>query len=92
MAFIKKKSYKTSDIFDNIHQLLTVVEIKTIKKKMMKIIVLCSLIALCIAEAPFAGYQASGWKPEGAAFNLPKKYGAPPQQQQENPQEVEVRN
>lgn len=60
---------------------------------MIKFIVLCSLIALCIAEAPFAGYPASGWKPEGAAFNLPNEYGAPPQQQQqqENPQEVEVR-
>lgn len=57
----------------------------------MKIIVLCSLIALCIAEAQFAGYPASGWKPEGAAFNLPNEYGAPPQQQQENQQEVEVR-
>lgn len=57
---------------------------------MMKLIVLCSLIALCIAEAPFAGYPAAG-KPEGAAFNLPNEYGAPPQQQQETPQEVEVR-
>lgn len=56
----------------------------------MKLIVLCSLIALCIAEAPFAGYPAAG-RPEGAAFNLPNEYGAPPQQQQENPQEVEVR-
>lgn len=58
---------------------------------MMKLIVLCSLIAVCIAEAPFAGYPAAG-PPEGAAFNLPNEYGAPPQQQQqqENTQDAEV--
>lgn len=47
-------------------------------------------MAVSLGEAPFAGYPASGWKPQGAAFNLPSEYGPPPAQQEQKEESAEV--
>nr|XP_019548268.2 RNA polymerase II degradation factor 1-like [Aedes albopictus]XP_029713365.1 RNA polymerase II degradation factor 1-like [Aedes albopictus] len=53
----------------------------------MKLFVLCLFLGAVAAEAPFAGYAPSGWRPQGAQFRLPTEYGAPVVEQK---QEVEV--
>ncbi|XP_062554415.1 uncharacterized protein LOC134219636 [Armigeres subalbatus] len=50
----------------------------------MRLFVLCLLLGAATAEAPFSGYPASGWRPQGAQFRLPTEYGAPLVQQQKN--------
>ncbi|KAL1379283.1 hypothetical protein pipiens_015015 [Culex pipiens pipiens] len=47
----------------------------------MRAFVFCMLVAAAAAEAPFAGYAPSGWRPQGAQFRLPNEYGAPLVQQ-----------
>lgn len=47
----------------------------------MRLFVLCLFLGAVSAEAPFAGYPASGWRPQGAQFRLPTEYGAPLVQQ-----------
>lgn len=47
----------------------------------MRLFALCLFLGAVSAEAPFAGYPASGWRPQGAQFRLPTEYGAPLVQQ-----------
>ncbi|GAB0086981.1 uncharacterized protein DMENIID0001_012220 [Sergentomyia squamirostris] len=51
----------------------------------MKFLVLCALVGLTLAEAP---YPPSGWRPNGSQFNLPNEYGAPQRSRQNY--EVEI--
>ncbi|XP_058831501.1 uncharacterized protein LOC131690053 [Topomyia yanbarensis] len=53
----------------------------------MKYFVLCLFLGAVAAEAPFAGYAPSGWRPQGAQLKLPSEYGAPVVQE---PVEVEI--
>lgn len=43
----------------------------------MRLFLLCLFLGAVSAEAPFAGYPASGWRPQGTQFRLPTEYGAP---------------
>lgn len=43
----------------------------------MKLFLLCLFLGAVSAEAPFAGYPASGWRPQGTQFRLPTEYGTP---------------
>ncbi|XP_055706597.1 uncharacterized protein LOC129803818 [Phlebotomus papatasi] len=47
---------------------------------MMKLLLLCAVIGIAVGEAP---YPPSGWRPQGAQFNLPNQYGAPQRQNYE---------
>lgn len=52
----------------------------------MRLFVLCLFLGAVTAEAPFAGYAPSGWRPQGAQFRLPTEYGAPIVEQKEDVQ------
>lgn len=50
----------------------------------MKFLILCTVIGFVVGDKlPQAPYPASGWRPQGATFQLPNEYG-PPHQQQSN--------